>query len=291
MADVLSPPRPAPARAPRPGRAPGLLLRYALRLFVATYLVLLVAWPVSLVAINAFDGGVSAVVDTLADPDVRAALRLTVFAAACAVVINTVFGVGMSMLLVRHRFPGRRALNALVDLPLSVSPIVVGLALVLVYGGRDGWFGPTLESMGLQVIFSTPGIIMATAFVALPLVIREVAPVLEEIGTDQELAAKSLGASGWQAFLRITLPGIKWAIVYGVVLTLARSLGEFGAVKVVSGNVLGETRTATLVVEEKYLNFDPQGAYAVAFLLAMVSVVCIVFVALIRPKQEKGNRR
>ncbi len=291
MADVLTPPRPAPARAPRPGRAPGLLLRYALRLFVATYLVLLVAWPVSLVAINAFDGGVSAVVDTLADPDVRAALRLTVFAAACAVVINTVFGVGMSMLLVRHRFPGRRALNALVDLPLSVSPIVVGLALVLVYGGRDGWFGPTLESMGLQVIFSTPGIIMATAFVALPLVIREVAPVLEEIGTDQELAAKSLGASGWQAFLRITLPGIKWAIVYGVVLTLARSLGEFGAVKVVSGNVLGETRTATLVVEEKYLNFDPQGAYAVAFLLAMVSVVCIVFVALIRPKQEKGNRR
>lgn len=258
---------------------------------MATYLVLLVAWPVSLVAINAFDGGVSAVVDTLADPDVRAALRLTVFAAACAVVINTVFGVGMSMLLVRHRFPGRRALNALVDLPLSVSPIVVGLALVLVYGGRDGWFGPTLESMGLQVIFSTPGIIMATAFVALPLVIREVAPVLEEIGTDQELAAKSLGASGWQAFLRITLPGIKWAIVYGVVLTLARSLGEFGAVKVVSGNVLGETRTATLVVEEKYLNFDPQGAYAVAFLLAMVSVVCIVFVALIRPKQEKGNRR
>lgn len=286
MADVLTPPR--PTRRTGAARS-GLLLRYALRLFVATYLVLLVAWPVSLVAINAFDGGARAVLDTLADPDVRSALRLTVVAAVSAVVINTVFGVGMSLLLVRQRFPGRRILNALVDVPLSVSPIVVGLALVLVYGGRDGWFGPTLESMGLQIIFSTPGIIMATAFVALPLVIREVVPVLEEIGTDQELAAKSLGATGWQAFWRITLPGIKWAIVYGVVLSLARSLGEFGAVKVVSGNVLGETRTATLVVEEKYLNFDPQGAYAVAFLLAMVSVVCIVFVALIRPKHEKGN--
>ncbi|WP_181641865.1 ABC transporter permease subunit, partial [Nocardioides massiliensis] len=138
-----------------------------------------------------------------------------------------------------------------------------------------------------QVIFATPGIVMATVFVALPLVIREVVPVLQEIGTEQEQAARSLGANSWQTFRRITLPAIKWAVVYGVVLSLARSLGEFGAVKVVSGNVLGQTRTATLVVEEKYLNFDQQGAYATAFLLALVSVACIVIVAIIRPKEER----
>lgn len=253
---------------------------------VVAYLFLLVAWPVSLVVVNTFDGGPEAFLQTLQDADIQAALRLTVTAAFFAVLINLFFGVGMSLLLVRYEFWGKRALSALIDLPLSVSPIVVGLALVLVYGGRDGWFGPFLEARGFQVIFSTPGIVMATAFVALPLVIREVVPVLEEIGTDQEVAARSLGANAFQTFFRITLPGIKWAIVYGVVLSLARSLGEFGAVKVVSGNVLGETRTATLVVEEKYLNFAAQQAYAVAFLLAMVSVVCIVVVAVIHPSHS-----
>ncbi len=239
------------------------MVKAVLRLVVVAYLFLLVAWPVSLVVVNTFDGGTQALMDVLADPDVQSALRLTVLAGVVAVAINTVFGVGMSLLLVRYDFWGKRVLSALLDLPLSVSPIVVGLALVLVYGGRDGWFGPTLESAGFRVIFSTPGIIMATAFVALPLVIREVVPTLEEIGIEQEQAARSLGANAWQTFWRVTIPGIKWAIVYGVVLTLARSLGEFGAVKVVSGNVLGETRTATLTVEEKYLNFDQQGAYAV----------------------------
>ena len=143
-------------------------------------------------------------------------------------------------------------------MPLSVSPVVVGLALVLVYNGRDGWFGPALEEAGFQVIFATPGMIMATVFVALPLVIREVVPVLEEIGDDQEQAARSLGANAVQTFRRITLPGIKWAVVYGVVLSLARSLGEFGAVKIVSGNIAGQTQTATLAVEETYQNFEQQ---------------------------------
>jgi sulfate/thiosulfate transport system permease protein len=192
------------------------------------------------------------------------------------------------LLLVRYEFPGRRLLSALIDVPLSVSPIVVGLALILVYGGRDGWFGPALEDAGFQVIFAVPGIVMATTFVALPLVIREVVPVLQEIGIEQEQAAHSLGASALQTFRRITLPSIKWGVVYGVVLSLARSLGEFGAVKVVSGNILGDTRTATLVVEEKYLNFDKGGAYATAFLLALVSVACIVVVSFIRPKE--GSR-
>jgi sulfate transport system permease protein len=248
---------------------------------------LLVAWPVSLVIKNAFDGGLDNLRDILEDPDTVHALRLTVTVAIIAVVINTVFGVGISLLLVRYEFPGKRLLSALIDLPLSVSPIVVGLALILVYGGRDGWFGPGLEEAGFQVVFATPGIVMATVFVALPLVIREVVPVLEEVGIEQEQAAHSLGAGPWATFRRVTLPSIRWAVVYGVVLSLARSLGEFGAVKVVSGNVLGQTRTATLVVEEKYLNFDKGGAYATAFLLASVSVACIVVVSFIRPDTSK----
>jgi sulfate transport system permease protein len=234
----------------------------------------------------AFEGGLDNLHGVFEDPDVLHALRLSVLVAVVSVVINTLFGVSMSILLVRYEFPGKRLLSALVDLPLAVSPIVVGLALVLVYGGRDGWFGPALEDAGFQVIYATPGIIMATVFVALPLVIREVVPVLEEIGTDAEHAAQTLGASSWQVFWRITFPAIKWAVVYGVVLCLARSLGEFGAVKVVSGNLLGETRTATLVVEEKYQNFDQGGAYAVAFLLALVAVGCIVVVAIIRPDRS-----
>jgi sulfate transport system permease protein len=260
--------------------------RYVLRLVVIAYLFLLVAWPVALVAKNTFTNGFTDLNNILSDPDVRHALILTVRVAIISVVINTIFGVGMSILLVRYEFPGKRTLNNFVDLPLSVSPVVVGLALVLVYGGRNGWLGPTLESAGFQVIFSTPGIVLATVFVSLPLMIREVVPVLEEVGVEQEHAAYSLGASSLQTFRRITLPTIKWAVVYGVVLTLARSLGEFGAVKIVSGNVLGDTRTATLVVEEKYLNFDRGGAFATAFLLSLVSVACIVIVAIIRPKEK-----
>jgi sulfate transport system permease protein len=282
--EVETPPPAPPRQTRRRRKSP---TTYLLRILVAGYLFLLVAWPVSLVAVNTFDDGMTSVRLLFEDPDIVVALRLSAYVAVWSVVINTIFGVGMSMLLVRYEFPGKRALNSLLDLPLSVSPIVVGLALVLVYGGRNGWFGPGLENAGLQVIFSTPGIIMATTFVALPLMIREVVPVLEEVGVEQEQAAESLGANGWQRFWRITIPSIKWAIVYGVVLTLARSLGEFGAVKVVSGNVLGQTRTATLVVEEKYLNFDQQGAYATAFLLAMVSVACIVIVAIIRPKSHR----
>lgn len=262
--------------------------RWSLRLVTVGYLVLLVAWPVTLVAKNAFADGFSDLDAILDDPDVRHALALTVRIAIISVVINTVFGVTMAILIVRYDFPGRRLLNALLDIPLSVSPVVVGLSLVLVFGGRDGWFGPTLEHAGIQVIFSTPGMVLATVFVALPLVIREVVPVLEEIGVEQEQAAHSLGANSFQTFWRVTLPSIRWAVVYGVVLTLARSLGEFGAVKIVSGNVLGETRTATLVVEEKYLNFDKGGAYATAFLLAIVSVACIVIVTIVRPKETQS---
>ena len=288
MADTLvqEPEAPPVADRPRQPRVRTSPVTYLMRFIVTAYLFLLVAWPVSLVATNTFADGLESIRSLFEDPDMVVALQLSAYVAVWSVVINTLFGVGISLLLVRHEFPGKRLLDALLDIPLSVSPIVVGLALVLVYGGRNGWFGPLLLDAGFQVIFSTPGIIMATTFVALPLMIREIVPVLEEIGTEQEQAAESLGANALQRFWRITLPSIKWGITYGVVLTLARSLGEFGAVKVVSGNVLGQTRTATLAVEEKYLNFDQQGAYATAFLLAMVSVACIVIVAIIRPKNH-----
>jgi sulfate/thiosulfate transport system permease protein len=262
-------------------------VRWSLRLLALVYVFFLVVWPVSLVAKNTFADGTEALTTALADPDVTHALQLTAVVAFYAVVINLVFGVGISFLLVRYEFPGKRVLSALIDLPLSVSPVVVGLALVLVYNSRTGLFGPALSDAGLQVIFDAPGMIMATVFVALPLVIREVVPVLQEIGDEQEQAARSLGANALQTFLRITLPSIKWAVVYGVVLSLARSLGEFGAVKIVSGNVVGKTQTATLVVEQKYQSFAQATAYSTAFMLACASVICIVIVSILRPSQGR----
>jgi sulfate transport system permease protein len=263
------------------------LLRLVLRTVVVGYLVLLVAWPVSLVVTHTFSDGFSALSNALSDPNVTHALRLTVVVALSSVLINLVFGVTISLLLVRYEFRGKRLLSALLDVPMSVSPVVVGLALLLVYNPRNGWFGPWLADAGVRIIFSTPGMVLATTFVALPLVIREVVPVLEEIGDEQEWAARSLGAGPVQTLRRITLPGIKWAVVYGVVLALARSLGEYGAVKVVSGNIVGSTQTATLLVDQRYQAFDQSTAYAIAFLLASASVVCIVIVSVLRPKSEE----
>jgi sulfate transport system permease protein len=262
------------------------VLTWVLRLVVVGYLFMLVIWPTGLVFKRAFANGMEGLRTALQDPDVIHALKLTAEVSLVAVVINTVFGVGMSLLLVRKEFPGKRALNALIDLPLAVSPVVVGLALVLVYNGNFGWFGPGLEGAGFQVIFATPGIILATTFVALPLVVREVVPVLEDMGDDQEQAANSLGANALQTFWRVTLPAIRWAIVYGVVLSLARSLGEFGAVKIVAGSVIGETQTGTMIVQEKYQNFEQQTAYSVSLLLVLAAVLCLVVVALLRPNEE-----
>ena len=260
--------------------------KWALRLLALGYIFFLVAWPVALVVRETFRDGLTNLTDTLSDSQVTGALQLTLMIAVWAVVINLVFGVSISLLLVRYEFPGKRVLSALIDLPLSVSPVVVGLALLLVYNGRTGWFGPGIEDAGYRVIFDSPGMIMATCFVALPLIIREVVPVLTEIGDDQEQAARSLGANAPQTFWRITLPSIKWAVVYGVVLSLARSLGEFGAVKIVSGNITGRTQTATLVVEAKYQNFQQSEAYATSFLLIFVSIACLIVVAFLRPKHD-----
>jgi sulfate transport system permease protein len=277
----------SPAVAGRPSP-----LKYLLRVVVVGYLFLLVIWPVTLVAKQTFSAGLRPVLTALQDPEVVFAFELTLVVAFWAVVINTVFGVGISLLLVRYTYPGRRILSALIDLPLSVSPIVVGLALLLVYGGKTGWLGPWLEAQGLQIIYAPLGIVLATAFVSLPLVIREIVPVLHEIGTDQEQAARSLGASAAQSFLRITLPAIRWALLYGVVLSLARSLGEFGAVKIVSGGVALRTQTATLLVEERYQQFGQDNtisAYAAAFILALIAVIALVVVTALRPEKENAR--
>ena len=285
-------PSPPPAKRPSSSRDGSPWVKWGMRTLVIGYLFFLVAWPTSLVAKNTFANGFQGIQDALNDPDVVHALQLSGIVAVAAVAASTSCSAsGMSLLLVRFDFPGKRMLNALIDVPLSVSPVVVGLALVLVYNGRYGWFGPWLEDNGLQVVFAKPGMIMATAFVALPLVIREVVPVLEDMGDDQEQAARSLGANAWQTFRRITLPGIKWAIVYGVVLSLARSLGEFGAVKVVAGNVGGETTTAPVLVQQKYQNFQQETAYSVSFMLAFAAVLCLIVVALLRPKEEKHEHR
>jgi sulfate transport system permease protein len=257
-----------------------------LRAAALTYLLFLLVIPVGLIVWRTFGDGVGPFVEALTSPSALHALRVTVVVALWAVVLNTVFGVGTAILLVRHTFAGKRLFNALIDLPLAVSPVVVGLALILVYG-RFAPVGGWLESVGIQIIFSTPGMVLATVFVSLPLVVRAVAPVLEEMGEEQEQAAHTLGASGWQAFRRITVPGIRWALGYGIVLCLARALGEYGAVAVVSGRLVDETQTLTLFVEERFQNFDQAAAFAAATLLALIAVITLLLTKLLRPKDSK----
>jgi sulfate/thiosulfate transport system permease protein len=259
--------------------------KYLIRTIAIGYVGLLVMLPLVLVTWRTIDQGGDAFWSAISSPDAVHAFELTAIITVIAVVVNTVFGIGVSLLLVRYRFPGRRLLNVLIDVPVSISPIVVGLALILVYGPRTGWFGSALTHIGFQVIFATPGMVMATVFVSLPLVVRELVPVLEEEGMDQEIAARSLGANALQRFRRITLPTVKWALAYGVVLSIARSIGEFGAIKVVSGDIIGQTQTVTLLVDERAEQFEP-GAYQASMVLVIVAVICMVAVSLIRPKED-----
>jgi len=263
---------------------------WVLRVIAVGYVLALVALPVASVVQHTFADGLGPVWDVLTSDDFLAALRLTVVVAGVAVVLNTVLGVGMGVLLARYRFPGRRLVSAVIDLPVSISPVVVGVALILVYG-TYGWFGGALESIGIRVIFAVPGMVLATVLVSLPLVLREIVPTLEEAGLEQEQAAQSLGANAWQRFWRITLPTIRWAVAYGVALSLARSLGEFGAVRVVSGSVSGVSQTLTLYVNDSYQELGPdaqQQAFAAAFVLMTVAVVLIVVIAALRPKEDRS---
>jgi sulfate/thiosulfate transport system permease protein len=261
--------------------------RVGLRTVALLYIGILVVVPLVVIFGRTIDEGAAAFWDAVSAPDAVHAFRLTAEIAVIAVLLNTVFGIGMSLLLARYRFPGRRVLNVLLDIPISVSPIVVGLALVLVYGPTQGWFGPALSDAGVQIIFSMPGMVLATAFVSLPLVVRELVPVLQEEGLDQEIAARSLGANAGQRFVRITLPTVRWALAYGVVLTLARSIGEFGAVRVVSGDVIGQTQTGTLRVADLAEQAEP-GAYQIALVLVLFAIACIVGISLLHPREKRS---
>jgi sulfate/thiosulfate transport system permease protein len=251
-----------------------MIARLSLRLFALGYLGLLLALPVAIIFYRTFGDGFWAAWQSVTTPDAVHALWLTLIIAAVAVPANAIFGVLCALLLVRHRFPGRFLLSAFIDLPLGVSPVVVGLALILVYG-RFGWLGGWLDARGIQVIFALPGMTVATIFVSLPFVAREVIPVLHEIGTEQEQAARTLGASAWQTFRRITLPSIRMGLGYGLVLSVARAIGEFGAVSVVSGKILGQTETMTLLVQDRFDNFDLRGAYAASLVLALMALATL----------------
>ena len=255
--------------------------RRGLRAAALGYLALLLLIPVGLVIYRTFEPGVGAVWDSVTTPAAISAFWLTLEIAAIAVTLNTVMGVVTALLLVRGRFRGKWIIEALLDLPFAVSPVVVGLSLVLVYG-RGGW----LADLPFQVIFSLPDMVLATVFVSLPFVAREVIPVLREVGDEQEQAAATLGASGWQTFRRITLPAIRWGVAYGVILSTARAIGEFGAVSVVSGKVAGETVTMTLLVENRFQNFDLAGAYAASALLALIALSTLLAMTLLRPRRD-----
>jgi sulfate transport system permease protein len=254
---------------------------------VLGYLAVLVIIPVGSVFYRAFEHGFLDAWNAITAPDAVHAIWLTLLVVLIAVPLDTVFGVGVSLLLARRRFPGAWLLDAFVDLPLAISPVVVGLSLVLVYG-KTGWLGNWLAARGIQVIFSLPGIVMASAVVALPYVVRAVLPVLQEVGTEQEQAAATLGASPFTAFRRITLPSIRQGLAYGVTLTTARVLGEFGGVVIVSGSIVGRTQTLTLFIQSSIENLNPVGAYVGAVILALVSLVVLVVLG---THQEGKNPR
>jgi sulfate/thiosulfate transport system permease protein len=265
--------------------APSPFAKYGLRTLALTYLLLLLAIPLVMIFVKTFENGISEPLDSITSPEGQHAFWMTLICVGVAVPLNTVFGVLCALMLVRQSFRGKAVINSLIDLPFAVSPVVIGLALFLVYG-VDGFIGGPLSDAGIQIIFSTPGLILATVFVSLPFVVREVMPVLQEIGTDQEQAAETLGASPWQTFWKVTLPSIRWGVTYGVVLATARALGEFGAVAVVSGRISGQTETLPLFVQNEYDNFNVEGAYAAAILLAILAVVVLVSMNLLRRNDE-----
>jgi sulfate transport system permease protein len=254
--------------------------RLGLRFLALGYLAALLLIPVGMVFYRTFEHGLGAFWDAITTPAAISAFWLTIEVTAIAVPLNTAFGIVTALVLARGSFRGKSLLDALIDLPFAVSPIVIGLALVLVYG-RNGWV-----DLPFQVIFSVPGIVLATIFVSLPFVVREVTPVLREAGDESEQAAATLGASGWQTFWRVTLPTIRWGVAYGVVLSVARCIGEFGAVSVVSGKVAGQTMTLTLLVEQRFQNYDVAGAYAASALLAMIALATLLLMTRVKPRRS-----
>jgi sulfate transport system permease protein len=256
--------------------------RLGLRTLVLGYLAALLLVPVGLVFYRTFEHGLLPVWQSITTPAAVHAFWLTIEIALIVVPLNTAFGIVTALALVRGRFRGKAFVDALISLPFALSPVVIGLALLLVYGS-GGWI-----SLPFQVIFSLPGMVLATLFVSLPFVVREVVPVLREVGDEQEQAAATLGATPWQAFWRITMPAIRWGVAYGIVLTMARAIGEFGAVSVVSGRIAGQTQTLTLLVEQRFQNFDLAGAYAASALLGLIAIATLLAMTLLKPRKDHG---
>jgi len=267
----------------------GTRARIPLRILGLGYLGLLLLAPLVYVCMQAFKDGFGPAWDAITTPDAVHALKLTLTIAAIAVPANAIFGVTAALALVRGRFRGKRLVWAFIDLPLALSPVVVGLSLVLLWG-RNGWFGGWVQDHGVRVIFATPGMVLATIMISLPFVAREVAPVLREVGVEAEEAAATLGAGGAQTFLRITLPAIRWGLIYGVILTTARALGEYGAVSVVSGHIAGKTETLTQHVDQRFQAFDLVGAYAASLVLALLAIGAMGLMGILNAKERRRWR-
>jgi sulfate/thiosulfate transport system permease protein len=258
--------------------------RWTLRVLGLGYILLLLLIPLGFIFYKTFEHGIAPPLDAITSPDGLHALKLTLLTVAIAVPLNTVFGIACAILLVRHKFKGNFLIDAAINLPFAISPVVIGLSLFLLYG-TTGWFEPGLAEAGIKVLFSVPGMVLACMFVSLPFVVRETVPVLQEIGTEQEQAASTLGANAWQTFWRVTLPAIRWGVAYGVVLTTARVLGEFGAVSVVSGSISGQTQTLPLFVEKQYENFNLPGAFGASIVLALLALATLLAMSLLKRKE------
>jgi len=262
-----------------------------------TMIVLAVAWvalllllPLAAIVWTVAKAGLSSVAHTLTQPDVLHAFQLTAIITVITVLITGVFGVIVAWVLVRQRFRGRSLLNAIVDIPFALSPVTVGLAAVVLFG-PGGWFAPFFAARGIQVIYALPAMILVTIFICIPFTIREIVPVLEEIGLDEEDASRTLGASVWHTFFKVTLPNIRWGLAYGIALTTARAIGEIGAVLIVSGLIQGKTETATLFIYRAYEERQTAEAYVVALVLAAVSVGLLIVIEVLRHRQEKERTR
>jgi sulfate transport system permease protein len=259
--------------------------RWGLRIAGLGYLTMLLLIPLGMIFYKAFEDGLGPPLEAITSADGIHALKLTLLMVVIAVPLNTIFGVACALLLVRHKSKLNPLIDAAINLPFAVSPVVIGLSLFLLYG-TDGWLGPTLADAGIKVLFSVPGMVLASIFVSVPFVVRETVPVLQEIGTDQEMAASTLGANSWQTFWRITLPSIRWGVAYGVVLTTARVLGEFGAVTIVSGHISGQTQTLPLFVDQQYSNFNLPGAYGASIVLALLALLTLIGMNLLKRKED-----
>jgi sulfate/thiosulfate transport system permease protein len=273
-------------RPPRVGDAP--LFKYTLIGLVLVLVAFFIVAPLAVIGIEAFSKGVPFFLETIADPDTGHAIGLTVLTALIAVPLNTIFGVAAAWAITKHDFRGKRILTILIEIPFSVSPVVAGVAYLFVYG-LQGIFGPALDSAGLKILFALPGIVLASMFVTAPFVARELIPLMQAQGRDLEEAATSLGASGFRTFVSVTLPNIKWALLYGIVLCNARVMGEFGAVSIVSGNIRGQTNTLPLHIELLYQDYNAVGAFAAASILATLALVTLV-VKVFLERQGAGRR-